>query len=115
MNYDMETIFFDFCEYDQSWHWASERVDENESWKNIGYGKKIVVRHFCTMVDILTHDFGMKFTTDQIVRLAECTPGLTVFSPTAIPEGSFEQDVHMNPIFSKESIEEHLEWKQMED
>lgn len=112
---DKKTWFLDFCENGQMWHHDVERLPENPEWVNIGYGRKIVLDYFCTMVDIMTREFGMKFTTDQIIRLAECTPGLTVHNPTPVPEESFDHDVHMNPIFSKEWLEEHLEWKSIEE
>ena len=115
MNNDYEKWYFDYCENGCNWHFDTKIVPENPSWTNIGYGRREVLSHFCDMVDIMTHEFGMKFTTDQIIRLAECTPGITVHHPTPVPEESFDEEVHMNPIHSKEWLERHLEWKPEEE
>ncbi len=115
MNIDMEKWFLDFSEHDQTWHHDLKRVPENVNWVNIGYGNKMVLNHFCDMVDVMTHEFGLKFTSQQIIRLAECTPGLTVYSPTRLPEDPYDEDNYMAPIWSKEKIEQHIEWKSEED
>lgn len=114
MDIDMRKWYLDYCESAQQWHIDTERVPENQSWVNIGYGKEIVLSHFCNTVDVMMHEFGMKFTTKQIIRLAECTPGITVHYPTPRPEEEFDYEVHMRPIYSKETIEERIEWKQAE-
>lgn len=115
MNIDKNKWFLDFCEKGQMWHHDLERVPENPEWVNIGYGSKAVLNHFCDMVDLMVHEFGMKFTPDQIIRLAECTPGLTVHNPTSVPEDSFEEEVHMAPIWAREHLEKLIEWKEEED
>lgn len=111
MDIDMRTWYLDFCENGQQWHIDLERKPENPSWVNIGYGYKRVLSHFCNFVDVMVHEFGTKFTTSQINRLAECIPGLTVFRPTSVPDEEFDAEVHMRPIYSKEMIEERIEWK----
>lgn len=115
MNIDTRKWFVDFSEDGQMWHIDLERVPENPSWINIGYGSDEVLSHFCNVVDVMTHEFGMKFTNEQIIRLAECTPGLTVHNPTPLPEDSFDEEVHMRPIYSREKIEESIGWKEKED
>lgn len=115
MNIRLKTWYLDFSENGQMWHHDLERVPENESWVNIGYGNKLVLNHFCNMVDVLKCEFGMKFTPEQIIRLAECTPGLTVYENTPIPEEDFEKDVHDVPIYSRKDIEKHIEWKTEEN
>jgi hypothetical protein len=112
---DKDKWFLDFCEKGQMWHHDVERVPENPEWVNIGYGRKAVLNHFCDMVDLMVHEFGMKFTPDQIIRLAECTPGLTVHNPTPVPEDSFDEEVHMAPIWAREHLEKLIEWKEEED
>lgn len=64
MNIDKNKWFLDFCENGQMWHHDLERVPENLEWVNIGYGRKAVLNHFCDMVDLMVHEFGMKFTPD---------------------------------------------------
>lgn len=115
MNIKMERWYLDFSEKGQMWHHDLKRVPENENWVNIGYGNKLVLNHFCDIVDVLTREFGMNFTADQIIRLAECTPGLTVYNNTEVPEDSFDADVHMSPIWAREQIEKNIEWKPVED
>lgn len=115
MDIRQERWYLDFSENGQMWHHDLKRVPENESWTNIGYGNKYVLNHFCDMVDMMRREFGMTFTTDQIVRLAECTPGLTVYNPTPVLEDSFDSDVYMAPIWAKESLERQIEWKPEED
>lgn len=112
---DDQTWFLDFSENGQMWHIDLERVPENESWVNIGYGRKEVLDHFCDMVDVLTHEFKMHFTPEQVLRLAECTPGLTVYQNTDVPEDEFESEVHMRPIYSRKSLERHLAWKEVKE
>lgn len=112
MEIDTRKWFLDFSEHDQSWHIDLERVPENPTWKNIGYGSDMVLDHFTDMVDVMTREFGMRFTTAQIVRLAECTPGLTVHRPTPVPEDDYAANIHFGPIESKERIEESVGWKE---
>lgn len=90
-----KTWFLDFSEKGQMWHIDLERVPENDSWVNIGYGRYEVLSYFCDMVDVLTTEFKMHLTPEQVLRLAECTPGLTVYQNTDVPEGEFDSDVHM--------------------
>lgn len=115
MDIDTEKWFLDFCERDQTWHMDLKRVPENKDWVNIGFGSRIVLDHFCDMVDVMTREFGMKFTAKQIIRLAECTPGLTVYHPTPLPEDPEQEGRHMDPIWSREKIEESIGWKEKED
>lgn len=110
-----QTWFLDFSENGQMWHIDLNRVPENESWVNIGYGREEVLSHFCDMVDVLTHEFKMHFTPEQVLRLAECTPGLTVYQNTDEPEGEFEYQVHMRPIYARQRLEKHLVWKEVEE
>lgn len=110
-----QTWFLDFSENGQMWHIDLNRVPENESWVNIGYGREEVLSHFCDMVDVLTHEFKMHFTPEQVLRLAECTPGLTVYQNTDEPEGEFEYQVHMRPIYARQRLENHLAWKEVEE
>ena len=70
-----KTWFLDFSEKGQMWHIDLERVPENDSWVNIGYGRYEVLSYFCDMVDVLTSEFKMHLTPEQVLRLAECTPG----------------------------------------
>lgn len=86
----------------------NERVPENEYWTNIGYGPYIILDHFCDFVNMMGRELGITFTTAQIIRLAECTPGITVHQATPIPEEQFDIDVHMAPIHSKEAIERQI-------
>ena len=115
MNIDTSKWFLDYSQSGQMWHHDLVRVPENLEWVNIGYGSKMVLDHFCNTVDVLTREFGMKFTAEQIIRLAECTPGLTVFNPTPLPEDTFECEVHNRPIYSRECIEKEIGWKPAED
>lgn len=105
-----EKWYLDFSEGDQIWHRDLNRVDENAFWKNIGYGSIYVINHFMEMVNIMTLEFGLKFTTDQIRRLAECTPGITVYAPTPLPGDDIEKDIHEARILSRKELEEHIEW-----
>ena len=88
---------------------------ENDSWVNIGYSRYEVLSYFCDMVDVLTSEFKMHLTPEQVLRLAECTPGLTVYQNTDVPEGEFDSDVHMRPIYARETLEKHLAWKEVEE
>lgn len=97
------------------WHTDLERVPEIKSWTNIGYCNKIILDHFCNMVDLIRREFGVEFTTEQIIRLAECTPGMTAHNPTPVPEDYFAKEVHNAPIRSKERIERHIDWKTIEE
>ncbi len=107
--------YLDFEEKHQMWHIDLERVDENQYWTNIGYGHHDALRHFCNVIDMMTNEFNLKFTTEQIIRLAECTPGITIYEETPVPESQFEGDVHMVPIQSKEAIEQYINWNSIED
>ena len=60
------------------------------------------------MVDVLTSEFKMHLTPEQVLRLAECTPGLTVYQNTDVPEDEFDSDVHMRPIYGKYPIKDDL-------
>lgn len=111
MDNNIDRWFLDFSEAGQMWHIDLKRVPENASWRNIGYGHRVVLHHFCDVVDLMAKEFGMKFTTEQVVRLAECTPGLTVYEPTKVPDVESEYNMHMSPIWSKESVEKQIEWK----
>ena len=115
MDVEMKTWFLDFSENGQMWHLDLRRVPENEYWVNIGYGNSIVLDHFCDMVDLMKREFGMTFTKEQIHRLAECMPGLTVYHGTPIPEDDYAKETHLGPIYSRKRIEEHIEWKSSED
>ena len=110
-----KTWFLDFSEKGQMWHIDLERVPENVSWVNIGYGRYEVLSYFCDMVDVLTREFKMHLTPEQVLRLAECTPGLSVYQNTDVPEDEFESEVHMRPIYARESLEKHLAWKEVEE
>lgn len=110
-----QTWFLDFSEKGQMWHIARERLLDNDSWVNIGYARKEVLDHFCYMVDILTREFKMHFTREQVLRLAECTPGLSVYQNTDVPEDVFESEVHMRPIYARETLEKKLAWKEVEE
>ena len=50
-----KTWFIDFSEKGQMWHIDLERVPENDSWVNIGYGRYEVLSYFCDMVDVCKH------------------------------------------------------------
>ncbi len=115
MRLDYDECYVDFSEKDQIWHWDSSLVPENAAWVNICHGKMFVVRHFCNMIDLMVRNFKMKFSADQIIRLAECTPGLTVYRPTPIPEDSFDEEVHNAPIWSRKDIEKYIELKPIKD
>ena len=115
MRTEMEQWFLDFNEQQQQWHIDTERVPGNAFWINIGYGNEIVINHFCDMVDMMRREFGLNFTTKQIIRLAECTPWLTVHSFTPLPDDEYQQEWHMTPIHSKERIESNTEWKSDEE
>lgn len=115
MRYDFDECYVDFSENGQIWHWDSKFVPESGLWVNICHGKMFVVEHFCHMIDVLLKDFKMKLTTDQIIRLAECTPGLTVYNRTPVPEDSFDAEVHNVPIWSREKIERLVSLKPFED
>ena len=106
----MNTWYLDFDETNQMWHIDCQRVPENEYWTNIGYGSNSAIDHFCDVVDMMRREFGLIFTTDQIIRLAECTPGITVHYPTPVPEDDIQQDQHMTPIYSKERIDKSIDW-----
>lgn len=106
--------YLDFDETNQMWHIDLDRVPENEAWRNIGYGTHEALSHFCNFVDMMIHEFGLKYTTEQVTRMAECTPGITIHKSTPIPEEQFEKDVHMAPIYSKERIEQHINWELIE-
>ena len=54
-----KTWFLDFSEKGQMWHIDLERVPENDSCVNIGYGRYEVLSYFCDMVDVLTSEFKM--------------------------------------------------------
>ena len=115
MDVKMEKWYLDFSEKGQMWHHDLRRVPENEEWVNIGYGNKMVLNHFCDMIDMMRREFGITFTKEQILRLAECTPGLTIYYPTPVPEDPDAEDDHMVPIWSRNTIEEHTEWKSNDD
>ena len=55
-----QTWFIDFSEKGPMWHIDLERVPENDSWVNIGYGRYEVLSYFCDMVDVLTSEFKCK-------------------------------------------------------
>lgn len=110
-----QTWFLDFSEKGQMWHIDIEREPENDSWVNIGYGRHEVLSYFCDMVDVLTNEFKMHLAPEQVLRLAECIPGLTVYQNTDVPEGEFDSDVHMRPIYARETLEKHLAWKEVEE
>lgn len=110
-----EKWFLDFSEKGYPWHIDCQRVPETGCWVNIGYGNKMVLDHFCNMIDLMSREFGCKFTTKQVIRMAECTPGLTVYRPTMVPEDPFDEEVHMAPIWTREILEKHLSWKSDED
>lgn len=111
----MERWYLDFEEEHQLWHMDTKRVPENKYWTNIGYGHRAALTHFCNVVDMMRSEFGLNFTTAQINRLAECTPGIRVHNSTDVPETQFEERVHMVPIESKELIEKHIDWNSIED
>ena len=67
------------------------------------------------MVDVLPTELKRHLTPEQVLRLAECTPGLTVYQNTAVPEGAFDSAVHMRPIYARETLEKHLAWKEVEE
>ena len=115
MDVEMKTWFLDFSEKGQMWHLDLKRVPENDEWVNIGYGNSIVLDYFCDMVDLMKREFGMTFTKEKILRLAECMPGLTVYCGTPVPEDYYAKETHLGPIYSRKRIEEHIEWKSSED
>lgn len=110
----MSTWYLDFEEEHQMWHIDNQRVPENKYWTNIGYGSNSAIDYFCDLVDMMKREFGVKFTTAQIIRLAECTPGITVHDPSPVPEDDIQQDRHFIPIHSKEKIEKHIDWEAIE-
>lgn len=77
--------------------------------------KRQSLNYFCDFVNMMGRELGITFTTAQIIRLAECTPGITVHQATPIPEEQFDIDVHMAPIHSKEAIERQIGLKPMEE
>ena len=109
MNSDIRRWYLDFNEKDQQWHIDLKRVPENPCWVNIGYGKWVVLDHFCDTIDMMRREFGWNFTTQQVIRLAECTPWLTVYNPTSIPEDEDKKVRHMTPINSRKEIESYAE------
>lgn len=111
----MSTWYLDFDENNQMWHIDSQRVTENEYWKNIGYGSNSAIDHFCNVVDMMKREFGLRFSTVQIIRLAECMPGIEVHYPTPIPEDEIQQDRHLTPIYSKEKIEKYINWQDVDN
>lgn len=115
MNINKKIWYLDFSENGQMWHHDLERVPENESWVNIGFGNHMILDYFCDMVDMMRREFGIKFSTEQIIRLAECTPGLNVYSKSPIPDDDLKKELHEAPIYSRKKIEEHIEWKLDED
>lgn len=64
---------------------------------------------------MMKREFGLNFTTQQIIRLAECTPGIIVHNPTPVPEDDIQRDRHTTPIYSKEKIEKHVDWEATEN
>ena len=114
MDNETKIAFLDYSEQGYPWHIDIFRRPENVSWTNIGYGYEAVISHFCNVVDVMSREFGFKFTTGQIIRLAECTPGITVFRPSPKPEDSSDVEVHMRPIWSREYIENMIGWKKTE-
>ena len=115
MNNDFRNWYLDYNEKEQQWHIDLERLPENDGWTNIGYAYDMVLTHFCDVIDMMEREFGLKFSATQINRLAECTPGLTVFRPTPIPGDPEKEDRYMAPIWSREEIEKNIGWKQVED
>lgn len=111
----MKTWYLDFEEKHQLWHIDLKRVPENEYWTNICYGSNSALDHFCNIVDMMRREFDLTFTTEQIVRLAECTPGLTVHYPSSIPEDEFQRVRHITPIESKDKIDRHTDWQAIEN
>ena len=114
MDVAMQRWYLDFHEKDQTWHHDLTLVPENKSWINVAFGNKIVIDYFCDLVDMMVREFGMKFKNEQIIRLAECTPGLTVYHPTRVPQDPDAKEDHMVPIWSRRRIEELTEWKTAE-
>ena len=115
MDVEMQIWYLDFCEDNQTWHHDLRRVPENKDWINVAFGSKIVIDYFCDMVDMMVREFGSKFTNAQILRLAECTPGLTVYQATPVPEDLYEKEDHMIPIWTRGQLEKHIEWKTIEE
>ena len=111
----MKTWYLDFEEKNQMWHIDLEQVAENQWWTNIGYGSYSAIDHFCNVVDMMKREFGLTFTTEQIIRLAECTPGLTVHFPTPVPEDDIQRDRHNTPIDSKDKIYKYTDWEAIEN
>lgn len=114
MNEDLVTYYLSYSEQGYAWHAAPDRSPDYGCWTGIGYGKKLIIDHFMKMVNIMRIEFGMKFTDNQIIRLAECTPGITVWNPTPVPEDDYDAEDHMCPIDSKNRVEECVEWKAVE-
>ena len=107
-------LYFDYQEDKNGrvggiWHFDLERLPENNGWKNIGIGHKPVLEHFCGMINILNREFGKKLTSEQVIRLAECTPGIKVFNPTEMPEHYDDQERHRMPLDCRESLEKYWE------
>ena len=63
-----QTWFLDFSENGQMWHIDLKRVPENDSWVNIGYGRREILSYFCDMVDVLTSEFKMHFLFSALFR-----------------------------------------------
>ena len=76
-----EIWYLDYAEEGYPWHFDLEKIPENADWKNIGYGEREVLIVFCHVVDAVMEELKIKLTTEQVIRLAKKTPGITVFKP----------------------------------
>ena len=115
MSNNSRRYYLDYNEKEQQWHIDLERLPENDGWVNIGYSNHMVLSHFCDVIDMMDIEFGIKFTTAQVNRLAECIPGITIYRPTPVPDGERDYNNHMAPIETRQMLEEHIEWKSEED
>ena len=113
MNSNYQKRYLDFAEGSYNWHVATERMPENKGFVNIAYGEDDIISHFCEMVNMMRHEFNINLRTDQVIRLAECTPGMTVFHHTQEPEDESEAEKYRAPINAKERIESHIVWKNL--
>ena len=76
---DKKIWYLDYAEEGYPWHFDLEKIPENTDWKNIGYGEREVLKVFCSVVDAVMEELKINLTTEQVIRLAKKTPGITVF------------------------------------
>ena len=103
--------YLDFSERQQEFHIADKRKPENNDWVNVGYGEDTVISHFTSLIKVMEYEFKTKFSAKEIITLAACMPGITVYRSLQRYDDYGNLTFHQMAIDWKNEIETQFELK----